>query len=300
MTHLPDSLNRFQAELEGAIARDLGHRHRRSRVVRPLVVAAGLAAAGIAAALVAAGGGPSIVDRAEAALTLDSGSILHMKLDGRQTNPKDGSVTRWEDESWELSGANARRQIEVNAGGRVESALTADGLAQIYDPTTNTIYSENAAEAKTKRTPDGNPGKPVPKQAQAPSASKQQLPPKAQNLGADVEQPRTPAEKLRLLLQGGKLREDGHESIDGRDAIRLVSDTADLAYLVDADTFAPIEWTSRRAGGTVTLRFHVYETLPANPENEALVSLTAQHPGAAVDSDSAHYDAVQSRLFPAG
>ncbi len=67
--------------------------------------------------------------------------------------------------------------------------------------------------------------------------------------------------------------------------------------LVDATTFAPIEWTSSGSGGKM-LRFTVYEKLPSTAENEALASLTAQHPDARIDGDQADYEAAELRLSP--
>jgi hypothetical protein len=50
---------------------------------------------------------------------------------------------------------------------------------------------------------------------------------------------------------------------------------------------------------SLDLRFEAYETLPATAANQALVSLTAQHPAATVDSDPAHFAAALTRLSPA-
>jgi hypothetical protein len=114
VTQLPDSLNRFQAELEGAIARDLGRRRRRARVLRPLAAAAVLGVGGaLAGPLLLAGGGPSIVNRAEAALTAGSGEFLHIRMLGRTTTPG-GQVVEWKDEEWIVSGSIApRRSIQT-------------------------------------------------------------------------------------------------------------------------------------------------------------------------------------------
>jgi hypothetical protein len=142
----------------------------------------------------------------------------------------------------------------------------------------------------------------VPKTA-APSPSKprsaQELPAKA-TLDRGLAAPRTPQEKIRLLLETGKLREDGHVTVDGREAMRLVSDAADATYLVDATTGAPLEWRTTGTNGSTTLRFAVYETLPATAANRTLVSVTAQHPGATLDDDPAHYATAQKALFPKG
>jgi len=68
---MPDTLARFRMDLEDAIGRDLDRRRRRTRVARPLAGAVVLAAVGgVLASTLLGGGGPSIVDRAEAALAV--------------------------------------------------------------------------------------------------------------------------------------------------------------------------------------------------------------------------------------
>ena len=89
-------------------------------------------------------------------------------------------------------------------------------------------------------------------------------------------------------------------TLDGREAIRFVSADGDATYLVDADTYDPIEWTTRGEGGSSTLRFTAYERLPLNDATEKLTDLTAQHPDARVVKDPAEYAAAQARLFPKG
>jgi hypothetical protein len=106
--------------------------------------------------------------------------------------------------------------------------------------------------------------------------------------------------KRLLFGAGGSLRDDGHVSVGSRDALRLVSEDAGLTYLIDADTYFPIELRTEGDGGSVTLRFPVYEELDATAANRELLSLTAQHPDAKVDTDPAHFDAAQARLFPKG
>jgi hypothetical protein len=57
-------------------------------------------------------------------------------------------------------------------------------------------------------------------------------------------------------------------------------------YLVDAQTYEPIELHSVADDGTVvTSRFVSYEFLPATAANLALLNLHKQHPGATVVQD---------------
>ena len=87
--------------------------------------------------------------------------------------------------------------------------------------------------------------------------------------------------------------------MDGRDTIRIVV-SADEEYLVDAQTYDPVEWRSKGTAETATLRFVAYEKLPLTPESKDLLDLRAQHPGAKLDADPAHYQDAMGKLFPDG
>jgi hypothetical protein len=275
---LPDTLTRFRRDLEGAIGRDLDRRRRRARIVRPLAGAAALAVVGGALASTLLGGGsPSIVDRAEAALATPSGRALHMVMIGRTTT--EGRVVHWQDEEWLISGSvSPRRAVQTSADGqRFETAMTDDGLAELYDPASNTIYA-------------------APFVVPAGSGSKPGSDPEAADL---ARRTLSPQERIKLLLAGGNLREEGHVTVDGRDAVRLVTSGGDVTYLVDPDTYVPLELTARLdGGGTVDLRFPVYEQLPPSAVSVGAFSLRAQHPGAAVKIDKLAYEAQWSRLAP--
>ena len=92
----------------------------------------------------------------------------------------------------------------------------------------------------------------------------------------------------------------GHVDVDGRDAIRIESPDGSQVYLVDPVTYAPIEWISTGNGGSVTLRFPVYEELPVNADSREVFDLEAQHPGARIVRDPAAYRDAEARLFPHG
>jgi hypothetical protein len=102
------------------------------------------------------------------------------------------------------------------------------------------------------------------------------------------------------LLRSGRARETGRVDVAGRDAIRIESPDGKQFYLLDAATYAPIEWTSAGNGGGVTLRFPVYEELPVNSESMKLLDLEAQHPEARVVRDPSAYRVAEGRLFPHG
>jgi hypothetical protein len=307
VNELPEALVRYEDELRDAIRRD-----RRRGAVRRRVVGGGLAAtaaAAIALGVLTAlpgGGGASAAARAAEALQGDGGTIMHVDMTGTQQNP-DGSVSRWRDERWQQMGPPfAVRQVETTADGRAETAV-ADGHAQLYDATTNTIYTE-APDPKLHFEKGPRPGTMKVVVPKADGKTYVKVVPatdlKKVTETAAKDEP-TQAEdpfrrKILALLQAGKAREDGHVRVDGRDALRLVLGDGSSTYLVDADTYDPIEYTTRGEGGSVTLRFPVYEKLPATDANLALLSLRAQHPDARVDDDPDHYSAASARLFPHG
>jgi hypothetical protein len=258
---LPPSLVRFESQLEHAIRR----RSRRSR--RPLRAAvAAAAAAAIALGVLSAlpGSGPSVVERAAAALTASNGTILHVVM----------RSDKLELETWqETSPPYHMRQIMVSNGRRLEVA-TLNGVPQIYDEQTNTIYTGSALKRPASR--------PTKEQG-------------AQPYGGDPYR-----EKILALLNSGNAHEDGRTVVDSRDAVRIVSDDGAMTLLVDAGTYEPIEWSVTTDSTTTTTRFPTYEHLPATEANAGLLSLTAEHPGATVDTDPAHFDAAMQRLSPKG
>jgi hypothetical protein len=94
------------------------------------------------------------------------------------------------------------------------------------------------------------------------------------------------------------LHEDGRVTVEGRAAIRLVSDDGTVTLLVDADTYEPIEWRVSEEGRSAVTSFPTYERLPATEANAALLSLRARHADATVDDDPARYQAALERLNP--
>ncbi len=92
----------------------------------------------------------------------------------------------------------------------------------------------------------------------------------------------------------------GHATIGGRDTLELRSRDGHITYYVDASSYAPVQLDTTGTDGGTSLRFTTYEVLPADDANQALLSLTAQHPSATVDRSQADYQAAEKRLFPNG
>jgi hypothetical protein len=324
MTALPPTLDRFGAELENAVRRDLGARRRRRRMLRAAALSAVAVAAAFGVLSALPTGGPSIVERAAAALELSDDTILHYQLSGEQRNP-DGSVVIWRSETWQLRVAPfTRRQIEVGPEGVRAETLTRGDMNELYDVRTNTIYVASRQElvaaqlpkikivpkskiAKITRDPRvdtvlvlGKGGKrpTVVTTEQGAKRLREQLAQGGQEpAGVLPEEYRA---EILALLQSGRARETGRVEVAGRDAIRIESPHGRQVYLIDAATYAPIEWTTAGNGGGVTLRFPVYEELPVDTESVELLDLEAQHPGARVVRDPAAYQAAEARLFPHG
>jgi hypothetical protein len=141
MTALPPALERFGAELEIAIGRDLNARRNRRRLLRATALSAAVAAVALGILAVLPGGGSSVVGPAAAALEVSDNTILHVEMRGEHHN-LDGSVVTWQSESWQLSEAPfTRRQIEVGSDGIRAESLTRDDAYELFDAERNTIYT---------------------------------------------------------------------------------------------------------------------------------------------------------------
>jgi hypothetical protein len=326
MTALPPALDRFGAELETAIRRDLGARRRRRRLLRATALLAPVAAVALGLLTVLPGGGSSVVGPAAAALEVSHNTILHLELRGEQHNP-DGSVVTWQSESWQLGEAPfTRRQIEIGPDGIRAESLVRGETNELFDAETNTIYiasqKELAASAPLpkinvvsearyrKLTQDSRGGAAfritkngsysVIATKEGAKRLREERARAQDSGGTDGASDEPVRAEILALLNSGLAKEIGPTEVDGRDAIRIESPDGRQVYLADAETYAPIEWTSTGNGGSVTLRFPVYEELPVNADSMEVFDLEAQHPGARVERDAAAYQEAEARLFPHG
>jgi hypothetical protein len=106
--------------------------------------------------------------------------------------------------------------------------------------------------------------------------------------------------QILALLQSGGASVVGHATVDGRDTLEIRSADAQTTYYVDPGTYDPVELDTTGTDGGTSLRFTTWEELPATDANDALLSLTAQHPSATVDHNQADYLAAERRVFPNG
>ena len=153
MNALPPSLDRFGSELENAVHRDLGGRRRRRRAIRGAAVLAVVAAAALGLLSVFGSGGPSVVDRAAAALQNSDNSILHYQFDATQQNG-DGTVATWNQETWQLLvRPYTRRQIAIDTDAPRAESVSRGDLNELYDAGSDTIYIATSAELREARMP---------------------------------------------------------------------------------------------------------------------------------------------------
>ena len=106
--------------------------------------------------------------------------------------------------------------------------------------------------------------------------------------------------QMRVLLSSCGAHLVGHATIDGRDTLEIRAQDGHSTYYVDPDSYAPVELDTTGTTGGVDLHFTTWEMLPGTDANDALLSLTAQHPSATVDRNQADYVAAEKRVFPHG
>jgi outer membrane lipoprotein-sorting protein len=324
MNALPPSLDRFGGELERAVQRDLGGRRRRRRAIRAAAVLAVVAAAALGLLSVFGSEGPSVVERAAAALQYSDNSILHYRFDATQQNG-DGTVATWQQETWQLLvPPYTRRQIAIDTDAPRAESVSRGNLNELYDAGNDTIYIATSAELRAARMPQieivsqselakltgsstatavyevgkgGAPYKVIATKAGARKLRQQISHPQGQSSGVLPEEFRS---EILALLHSGKVRVVGHVTVDGRDAIELESLDGKSTYYVDPSTYDPIEWTTRGTDGGVTYRFSVFEQLPADGDSLRLLDLQDQHPNAQVVRGANPYISAESRLYPHG
>jgi hypothetical protein len=253
-------------------------RARRPRLRRWAFAAAGVACSAVAAFAAANlvdsdGPGPGVIEKAVAAVTRED-VVYHVLQRAHATGagfPERGPTVY--SESWHTTdgrvhaktfaadGSRRGRLLDEVAGRRRPGRTS--GPALQYDPRENTI-----TESGVGRAPDADA---VP----------------------DLDPFGDPAAQLRALEEEGRLRLAGTTRVGGGRAYRLVSDSTTrwrgfaferVEYLVDSETYLPLsQRVSVRVDSERTYklftRFLVYERLPLNEKNRALLDLDP-HPGA--------------------
>ncbi|MBN1460859.1 MAG: hypothetical protein JXA57_15105 [Armatimonadetes bacterium] len=219
--------------------------------------------------------GPSIVDKAQAALATPENTVLHFKA----VSLENGDVsTTWFTETWQSTSSPAvTRCLETGSPGNApaERQYAASGIQRIYDPETNTIYEINRQTATDQQIPFDE---------------------------TEMETIFSSFKKHALdLLESKDAKVENATLENGRKVIRITSTTPHAAgapstYVIDAETSEPLQWHAGNGQSALTMNITL-EKLPATGENLKLTDLAAQHPDATLCTDPAAYKQAFDRLF---
>lgn len=235
-------------------------RGRLPRRRRALAGALALAAAAIAVALVAPwSGGPSLVDRAAAAITQDSNTVLHQRVEISSTDLATGAVLgRRVDELW-LDGAPPHRYRTFFQPPFTSKTLEVGGTsaslrASVYRPATNTFDTHSLQLEVT---------------------------------GMNA------LDTIRQALASGAAVAQGTARLDGRQVLKFLvrgsgPEGTDELYYVDPQTYDPVEIDGqgflvdgpKRYHVATVERFLTFELLPRTQANLRLTDIQAMHPSA--------------------
>ena len=223
-----------------------------------LLAAAVLLATGIGAGALGGGDdGPSLADRAYAAVAPPTDAIRHVVAEATSRR-SDGPDVRQRDELWiSPDGCRVRFRFE-RPPGQLAGEVT-------QDQTETRTYLPD--EGRVLVTPSGEsllPGDPV--------------------------------AEFRELYRRGKIRETGRTRLDGREVILLTMTDSDLTatYFFDAETFMPREMRLSIDGRpSYRYRILVYETLPTQAADQVLTM--PDRPGVEVERRDAVAEAPATR-----
>jgi len=265
-----------------------GRRLRRGLAAAIAVTLAGVAAVAALDLIDSGSPGPSVIDRAVAAVS--RGNSIYHSVTRRQIITKGGTQgdVSFFQESWSTSDGRFHRKSFRTVGGRrgmlVEEIAGKWRPGRAQGPALMYVAPDNRRPGRTSG--------PVPVYA-GNTISRGGFGYRAQPGAAPSLDPYgDPGAQLRQLQEQGRLRFAGETRVDGRAAYRLVSDVKQLGrrgresveFMVDSETYLPLaEHLSRRSGANfgydIRTRFLTYERLPLNKRNLALLKLDP-HPGA--------------------
>ena len=93
-----------------------------------------------------------------------------------------------------------------------------------------------------------------------------------------------PIETVRAALTHGTAQVAGTVTIDGQSLYKIELPDGAVGYFGQTD-YRPVYLDNpQRDGSVVRTQVITYEELPITPENETLLSITAQHPRASADT----------------
>ena len=256
---------RLRLAIRAQLAEPRQVRPRRRFRTRLALAGAAVSAAAVAVAIVAligtgGSGGPAsadaaIIHHAIRAITSPANVIVHVKETGLQ----DGTPVAaewWQQTSPPhairlIKGPVERKSEPANPAvksptGHQSEAADDGTTSSWYDDSTNTIY-------------------------QRPDSSSPTL----------ID----PLSTVREQLASGSARVAGTVTIDGQSLYKIELPNGVVGYF-DRTDYRPVYVDNpQRDGSVVRTRVVTYEELPMTPENEQLLSITAQHPRASVDTN---------------
>jgi hypothetical protein len=241
---------RLHDAIRATLGEQLETQPRSRRRTRLAFGAAAVAAATAAAATVAllgtgGSGGPSSADAAILAhVTHTISPPANLIVHVKETGVQPDGTPVAVEWWQETNAPYALRLIKGRAGQPVEGASDGTNSFQ-YDAGTNTIYEH----------PNSGPPTLV-----------------------------DPIESVRAALADGTAQVAGTVTIDGRSLYKVELSNGVVGYF-DRTTYRPVYLDNPQGDGSVVrTQVVAYEELALNPENEKLLSIAAQHPGASVET----------------
>jgi hypothetical protein len=240
---------RLRLAIRAALVEELQGRPERRRRQRLVLGSAAVAAATLAAAIVAligTGGGPSSANAAILAHVARAISPpANLIVHVKETGVQPDG-TQVAAEWWqETSPPYAMRLIKGPLGHEVESAADGTTSSQ-YDAATNTIYQHPDSTAPTLVDP---------------------------------------IETVRAALTDGTAQVAGTVTIDGRTLYKIELPNGVVGYF-DRTDYRPVYLDNpQRDGSVIRTQVITYEELSITPASDKLLSITAEHPGASVETD---------------
>ena len=227
-------------------------RPQRRRRSRLALGAAAVAAAALAAAILGlvGSGGPSANAAILAGVSRALSPPANLIVHVHETGQVDGAPVSAE--WWQVTNAPYAMRL-IKSNGAYVGEGSADGTTTSrYDAATNTISERPSSTADTTLI--------------------------------------DPIETVRAALQNGTAQVSGTVTIDGRSLYKIELPNGVVGYFDQTDYRPAYLDNPQGDGSIVRTKVLAYEELPLTPQNERLVSLTAQHPDARVVTSAAPAD----------
>lgn len=251
---------------------------------RALLAVVGTAAAAAAVAVLVVGDGTvpgsrpqaaeaSVEERVLAATEPDAGdSIIHqVRTPGDQADA---------DESWydEVTGARRERTLTADGDVLVDIGWPEPPAADEPPLPTTSVLGIGDCDPGTRLAldADGNLRSCVPTDTAPPQPMHAvRRVDHCRREYSDVESPVVAHPGwgyLRMYLETGDIVEDGTEQVDGRELIRLRNHDSSYVYLVDPETYLPVQEIVAAAPGGTARTVTTFERLERTPDNLALLT----------------------------